>query len=988
MLRLLYISCLLLSVLLPAQEIAVLQGRQRSGSPPQAELDLHARKITACLQNLSLPWKRVRDDHVTASDLSDCKVLFLPHNHLLPPESAAVVTAFVQSGGKLGVFYNQDPQILSLLGISRCRYVNRTDLGAISGLQFNQQAWPESPSFLAQRSYNLLEPVLDSNSPQPATILATFRSQDGQDSGRPGIVANQNGFYMSHVYLGQDNAAAQQFLLAFIGHWLPAVWQRLSEQRLQQTVDIAGLQSLDDLAQFCRDNGSDGGNRAEQTLRSAQKLQQEAQTAFTAKLYPSAYRLAGEAHRQARLAFALASPSRDGELRGAWLHSPYGIADWGWDKTVRVLAENGFNAIFPNLLWAYVADYPSAVLPQHPSLGSGRDKRDFLQECLDACRKYQVEMHVWKVNWFMGHRTPPALREEMQKAGRTQVTVEGQQTLFLAPHLEENFRLELESMLEIVQRYPVDGLHFDYIRYPDGNCDFSDSAKAAFEASLGAKVERWPQDCLQNGRLYNEYTLWRQENITRLVREVSQQAKALRPEIKISAAVYGNWESARFSVAQDALAWVEEQLLDFICPMNYESSAQEFAYYLQEQTRLVQNRLPVYPGIGINLLEDAAAAAEQIQLARQLGADGFICFQHNSTFATEFLPVFKEGISRLPAGPSLPHHQPAWLHTLHASRNPLLRDFYSLQESVFAEVTLPEKLNSSTMRLGLLRNGWELAQDCSISPSRSNRQLACRLACTRGGSYRLEIRGEDRQNHPLLFRSKPFLVLSAAQETEQLRREGPVVFPRPEGIKVAVWHDNAFGAQPILDFLQQDASLSVAVLSNLRPETLAACQVVIIPQPKDLAWQFKEQATGEVLNQYVKQGGGLLVTHALCGIRGFVNAVPEVVLKAIDPPLNHGQWKTIGHHPITQGLSGQTHASTFPFLVTLQPAKISDIVACSVNNEPVLVAGSLGAGRYAACGLGLGLGQGNHNVPLHPAEQTLLLNCIRWLAQANPGQDK
>ena len=116
-------------------------------------------------------------------------------------------------------------------------------------------------------------------------------------------------------------------------------------------------------------------------MRSAQKLQQEAQTAFTAKLYSQAYRLTGEARRQARLAFALASPSRDGELRGVWLHSPYGIADWGWDKTVRVLAENGFNAIFPNMCWGAVADYPSEVLPVHPDVAV---KGDQMALCLAA----------------------------------------------------------------------------------------------------------------------------------------------------------------------------------------------------------------------------------------------------------------------------------------------------------------------------------------------------------------------------------------------------------------------------------------------------------------------------------------------------------------------------------------------------------------------------------------------------------------------------
>ncbi len=978
MLKLLLTICLLLPFFLPAQEIAVLYGRQRPGSPRQKELDLHARKITDCLQGLSLAWKKLADDDVSQEQLSGSKILFLPHNHTLPAESAQAITAFVQGGGKLGVFYNQDQKLLSLLGISRCRYVGKTDLGTVSGLQFNSNAWPESPAFIAQRSYNLLEPV-PATGEQPAQVLATFRnSSDGQDSGRLGIVANPNGFYMSHVYLGQDNAAAQQFLLAFIGHWLPTIWQGLSEQRLQKPVDIAGLQNLAELADFCDNSPNEKAGAA---LLAAQTLQQKGQAAFQQEQYPLAYKLAGEARQQARLAFALASPSRAGEMRGVWLHSPYGIADWGWDKTIKVLAENGFNAIFPNLLWAYVADYPSEVLPHHPSLGEGKDKRDFLQECLDACRKYKVEMHVWKVNWFMGHRTPPALREEMQQAGRTQVTATGQPTLFLAPHLEENFRLELASMLEIVQRYPVDGIHFDYIRYPDGSCDFSDSAKTAFEQSVGEKVERWPQDCQQNGRLYREFTQWRQDNITRLVQEVSQQAKALRPEIKISAAVYGNWESARFSIAQDALAWVEKGLLDFICPMNYESSPEEFAYYLEEQIRLLKNRLPIYPGIGINLLEDAAAAAEQIQLARRLGADGFVCFQHSVTFATQFLPVLKEGISRRPAGECQPHHLAPLPTTLHPSRNPLLLEFYSLQESVFAEVTLPENLNYNTMRLSLLRDGWEEAQDYTITPNRINRQLVCRLACKRGGDYRLEMRGEDKQNHPMLFRGKTFRILTVEQEAEQLRREGPVEFPSQDGIKVAIWQDNAFGGQPILEYLQQEPSLSVAPLYNLRPETLANCQVLIIPQPKDKAWQFKTAETRKVLNNYVKQGGGLLVTHAMCGIRSFVNAVPEVVSQAIDPPLSNSQWKILGHHPITLGLGGKIHASSFPFQVSLRPVNISDIVACSDNNEPVVVAGSLAEGRYVAFGLGLGLGKGNINVPLNPEEQKLLLNSIRWLAK-------
>ena len=93
-------------------------------------------------------------------------------------------------------------------------------------------------------------------------------------------------------------------------------------------------------------------------------------------------------------------------------------------------------------------------------------------------------------------------------------------------------------MVEVARNYPVDGLHFDYIRYPDGEHCYCEGCRKRFEADSGKPVARWPGDCYRGPRR-DEYRTWRCRQITRVVEAVSREAKRVRPGIKISAAVFG-----------------------------------------------------------------------------------------------------------------------------------------------------------------------------------------------------------------------------------------------------------------------------------------------------------------------------------------------------------------------------------------------------------------------------------------------------------------
>ncbi len=79
------------------------------------------------------------------------------------------------------------------------------------------------------------------------------------------------------------------------------------------------------------------------------------------KAEPASAKLSAE-----KEAFFRAQPSKAGEFRATWIHSAFGIEDWGWDRTIATLKTNGFNAIIPNLVWAGVAYYPSKILPVSP----------------------------------------------------------------------------------------------------------------------------------------------------------------------------------------------------------------------------------------------------------------------------------------------------------------------------------------------------------------------------------------------------------------------------------------------------------------------------------------------------------------------------------------------------------------------------------------------------------------------------------------------
>jgi uncharacterized lipoprotein YddW (UPF0748 family) len=387
--------------------------------------------------------------------------------------------------------------------------------------------------------------------------------------------------------------------------------------------------------------------RAGEALATARAAREAARELLAQGRFEPALDQAALAQRRMTEAWCLAQSPLAGEFRAFWCHSAFGVPGWTWDEAIGCLATNGFNAILPNMLWGGVAYYESKVLPVAPEAAKRGDQ---IAQCLKAAHQRGVQVHVWKVNWNLAHNAPPAFVEKLRRAGRLQASARGQEDPWLCPSHPDNQKLEIDSMLEVARNYAVDGLHFDYIRYPDADHCFCAGCRERFQKAARLNLTDWPREVQAGGGRRQEWLDWRRGNITTVVRAVSEQAHALRPGLKISAAVFRNWPTDRDGVGQDWKLWCERGWLDFVCPMDYTASPRQFENMVSRQV-VWAGATPCYPGIG----ESASSSRlgvdgviEQILITRRHGTGGFVVFNYGGAEARELLPMLGLGITARP----------------------------------------------------------------------------------------------------------------------------------------------------------------------------------------------------------------------------------------------------------------------------------------------------------------------------------------------------
>ena len=209
--------------------------------------------------------------------------------------------------------------------------------------------------------------------------------------------------------------------------------------------------------------------------------------------------------------------------------------------------------------------------------------------------------------------------------------------------------------------------------------------------------------------------------------------------------------------------------------------------------------------------------------------------------------------------------------------------------------------------------------------------------------------------------------------------EVPILVPPGKGIKVGVYH-RGLGAEGIIKALQKKG-FRVFSLPRIDTQSLDYADVVIIPQCESPI--FFNHGIKDI-RKYVKEGGGVLLTHDAVGYRAHKIAFPEIGKGITNPKLD--LVKVIEEHPITYGLKkGEIFIHSYADHIALEKASLGKVLIEDKRGYPVVIAGRLGKGKVVLNGMITGYASkkrgnfaGEEKKP-EGGELKVLVNAVGWL---------
>jgi uncharacterized lipoprotein YddW (UPF0748 family) len=343
------------------------------------------------------------------------------------------------------------------------------------------------------------------------------------------------------------------------------------------------------------------------------------------------------------LFLALASSGLAQEFRALWADTFHAGLRNSSETTALIAAARAANcnAVVIEIRKHGDAYYRNGLEPVATDVAAGFDPlADLITKGHDTSGGQQrIEVHAWFVtyNIWNNQSTPPAqpthpynLHPEWLSQNNLGEIWDGNNYQFDQGHPSVQ-QHTYDVIMDVLTRYDVDGINFDYIRYSDSGSStnnqpwgYNPVAVARFKAQTGATTTPAPTDAA--------WLQWRRDQVTSLVRKVYLNAWAMKPNVCVSAALIcydpaptlspSSWlTSAPYSrVLQDWRGWLEEGILDLGCPMNYKTSNSSFTSWTSFIRERQYNRASAI-GMGW-YLNTVSNTITQIGLAREASTGG------------------------------------------------------------------------------------------------------------------------------------------------------------------------------------------------------------------------------------------------------------------------------------------------------------------------------------------------------------------------------
>jgi uncharacterized lipoprotein YddW (UPF0748 family) len=199
---------------------------------------------------------------------------------------------------------------------------------------------------------------------------------------------------------------------------------------------------------------------------------------------------------------------------------------------------------------------------------------------------------------------------------------------------------------ELVEAYPIDGIHLDYLRYPNKIFAYDPAGRSEFAVRWGvdpAELSKGDRKALQQALGASGLSAVDSLAVAQRILDIDSMVVAVHDACAgraLSAAVVADPDLAWREKGQYWARWVHEGWMDFVVPMAYNFPPLELEYRAQVYQRMVGNDR-VLIGLGVfDGREDYLA--ESVALLRGVGVAGYAIFSYNVLAQDPFSAAFIE----------------------------------------------------------------------------------------------------------------------------------------------------------------------------------------------------------------------------------------------------------------------------------------------------------------------------------------------------------
>ncbi len=335
-----------------------------------------------------------------------------------------------------------------------------------------------------------------------------------------------------------------------------------------------------------------------------------------------------------------------GDFRGAWVASVFNInlpskpglsSDAQREQIIRILdaaKRCDLNALMVQVRPESDALYQSNIEPWSRYLTGTQGQSpgyDPLAFMINEGRKRGIEIHAW-LNPYRGAANISQARTANHISRRfPQYAYRVGNVLWMdpgAPQVQDNI---LAVVKDLLQRYPLAGIHFDDYFYPyptDSGAvyPFPDDATYAAYRARGGNLSKAD---------------WRRDNVNTLIRRTGQLVRSVKPGAKFGVSPFGIYmpgvpAGTKAGVDQygqlysDPLKWMREGWIDYLSPQLYwkDGGPQSFSALLRWWRSPAANPagVAIWPGVAVDRLTShswlASEIANQLKIEQSVGPRG------------------------------------------------------------------------------------------------------------------------------------------------------------------------------------------------------------------------------------------------------------------------------------------------------------------------------------------------------------------------------